>query len=78
MFDSLVFRAEHRCGTRSTARTLRIAQDSVTEALRSIEAWLWYVNADYLSGFGGRETIIAASRRYCISAHGNMKTRMHF
>jgi transposase-like protein len=35
-------------GTRATARTLGIAKDIVTDALRSIEALLWYVNYDYL------------------------------
>ena len=35
-------------GTRATARTLGIAKDTVTDALRSIEASLWYVNDDYL------------------------------
>jgi hypothetical protein len=32
-----------------TARTLRIAKDTVTDALRSIEGLLWYVNYDYLN-----------------------------
>jgi IS1 family transposase/transposase-like protein len=36
-------------GTRATARTLGIAKDTVTSALRSIEALLWYVNYDYLN-----------------------------
>ncbi|MDR2394216.1 MAG: hypothetical protein LBD93_08700 [Treponema sp.] len=36
-------------GTRATARTLRIAKDTVTDALRSIEVLLWYVNYDYLN-----------------------------
>jgi IS1 family transposase/transposase-like protein len=36
-------------GTRATARTLGIAKDTVTDALRSIEALLWYVNYDYLN-----------------------------
>jgi len=35
-------------GTRATARTLGIAKDTVTDALRSIEALLWYVNYDYI------------------------------
>jgi transposase-like protein len=39
-------------GTRATARTLGIAKDTVTDALRSIEAWLWYVNYDYLNSRG--------------------------
>ncbi|MDR2071063.1 MAG: IS1 family transposase [Treponema sp.] len=36
-------------GTRATARTLEIAKDTVTDALRSIEGLLWYVNYDYLN-----------------------------
>jgi IS1 family transposase len=36
-------------GTRATARTLGIAKDTVTDALRSIEGLLWYVNYDYLN-----------------------------
>lgn len=36
-------------GTRATARTLGIAKDTVTDALRSIEALLWYVNYDYIN-----------------------------
>jgi IS1 family transposase len=36
-------------GTRATARTLGIAKDTVTDALRSIEALLWYVNYNYLN-----------------------------
>jgi IS1 family transposase/transposase-like protein len=35
-------------GTRATARTLGIAKDTVTDALRSIEGMLWYVNYDYI------------------------------
>ncbi|MDR0760554.1 MAG: IS1 family transposase, partial [Treponema sp.] len=37
------------CGTRATARALGIAKGTVTDALRSIEALLWYVNYDYLN-----------------------------
>jgi hypothetical protein len=36
-------------GTRASARTLGIAKDTVTDALRSIEMLLWYVNYDYLN-----------------------------
>ena len=36
-------------GTRATARTLGIAKGTVTEALRSIEHNLWFVNYDYIS-----------------------------
>jgi len=36
-------------GTRATARTLGIAKDTVTEALRSLESSLWYVNYDYIA-----------------------------
>ncbi|MDR2741342.1 MAG: IS1 family transposase [Treponema sp.] len=36
-------------GTRATARTLGIAKDTVTDALRSIEPLLWYVKYDYLN-----------------------------
>jgi hypothetical protein len=35
--------------TRVTARTVEIAKDTVTDALRSIEGLLWYVNYDYLN-----------------------------
>jgi IS1 family transposase len=37
------------CGTRATARALGIAKDTVTDALRSIEMLLWYINYDYLN-----------------------------
>lgn len=36
-------------GTRATARTLGIAKDTVTDALRNIESQLWYANYDYLN-----------------------------
>jgi transposase-like protein/IS1 family transposase len=36
-------------GTRATARTLGVAKDTVTDALKSIETLLWYVNYDYLN-----------------------------
>ena len=36
-------------GTRATARMLDIAKDTVTDALRSLETSLWYVNYDYIN-----------------------------
>jgi transposase-like protein len=36
-------------GTRAAARTWRIGKDTVTDALRSIEALVWYGNDDYLN-----------------------------
>ena len=36
-------------GTRATARILGIAKDTVTDALRSIESLVWYVNYDYIN-----------------------------
>lgn len=36
-------------GTRATARILGIAKDTVTDALRSIEQNLWFVNYDYIN-----------------------------
>ncbi len=36
-------------GTRATARMLGIAKDTVTDALRSIERNLWFVNYDYIN-----------------------------
>jgi transposase-like protein len=36
-------------GTWATARILGIAKDTVIDAMRSIEALLWYVNYDYLN-----------------------------
>ncbi len=36
-------------GTRATARMLGIAKDTVTDALRSIEHNLWFVNYDYIN-----------------------------
>jgi len=36
-------------GTRATARILGIAKDTVTDALRSIEQNLWFVNYNYIS-----------------------------
>ena len=36
-------------GTRATARILGIAKDTVTDALRSIERNLWFVNYDYIN-----------------------------
>jgi hypothetical protein len=36
---------------------LGIAQDTVTDALRSIEARLWYVNYDYLNRCQGGITV---------------------
>ena len=44
-------------GTRATARTLGIAKDTVTAALRNIEPLLWYVNYDYINNHknGGLE-----------------------
>jgi IS1 family transposase len=36
-------------GTRATARTLGIAKDTVTAALRDIEPLLWHVNYDYIN-----------------------------
>jgi transposase-like protein len=39
-------------GTRTTDGTLGTAKDTVTDALRSIEALLWYVNYDYLNNRG--------------------------
>lgn len=46
------------CGTRATARLLGIAKDTVTSALRSMEAQLWYVNYDYLESHKNEKTSI--------------------
>jgi transposase-like protein len=40
-------------GTRATARTLGKPEDTVTSALRSIEALLWHVNYDCLNNRRG-------------------------
>lgn len=44
----IFFSITNGSGTRATARALGIAKDTVTDALRSIEALLWYVNYDYI------------------------------
>jgi IS1 family transposase/transposase-like protein len=36
-------------GMRATARALRIAKDTVTSTLRSLEPLLWYANYDYIN-----------------------------
>jgi transposase-like protein len=45
----IFFSTVNGSGTRATDRTLGIAKDTVTDALRSIEALVWYVNYDYLN-----------------------------
>jgi hypothetical protein len=45
----IFFSIVNESGTRTTARTLGMAKDAVTSALRSIEALLWYVDYDYLN-----------------------------
>jgi IS1 family transposase/transposase-like protein len=45
-------------GTRATARTLGIAKDTVTDALRKIEELLWYVNRDYLNAHKGSDITV--------------------
>ena len=47
--SQIFFSIVNGSGTRATARTLGIAKDTVTKALRSIEGLLWYVNYDYLN-----------------------------
>jgi IS1 family transposase/transposase-like protein len=46
--SQIFFSVVNGSGTRATARTLGIAKDTVTDALRSIEGLLWYINYDYL------------------------------
>ena len=46
--SQIFFSVVNGSGTRATARTLGIAKDTVTDALRSIERLLWYINYDYL------------------------------
>ena len=45
--ERIFFAAVNGSGTRATARMLGIANNTVTETLRSIEPQLWYVNANY-------------------------------
>jgi transposase-like protein len=45
----IFFSTVNGSGTQATARTLGKPEDTVTGALRSIEALLWYVNYDYLN-----------------------------
>ena len=46
--SQIFFSIVNGSGTRATARLLNIAKDTVTNALRSIEQNLWYVNHDYI------------------------------
>jgi IS1 family transposase/transposase-like protein len=47
--NQIYFNIVNGNGTRATARILGIAKDTVTDALRSIEHNLWFVNYDYIS-----------------------------
>jgi insertion element IS1 protein InsB len=44
----ILFSIINGSGTRAAAKTLGIAEDTVANALKSIEVSLWYVNYDYL------------------------------
>jgi transposase-like protein len=45
----IFFSIANGSGKWATTGTLRIVKDTVTDALRSIEALLWYANYDYLN-----------------------------
>jgi transposase-like protein len=53
----IFFSVVNGSGIKATARTLGIAKDTVTKALRGIEGLLWYVNYDYIleSGVDSQE-----------------------
>ena len=51
--SKIYFSIVNGSGTRATARTLGIAKDTVTDALRDLEPLLWYVNYNYLNAHKG-------------------------
>ena len=56
--SQIFFSIVNGSGTRATARTLGIAKDTVTDALRSLEPFLWFVNYNYINARKNEEMTI--------------------